>query len=82
MTSKTDDVVYSKVLIQKIVEHKDTFGIPDSKAELQLMPLSEYREMVKRESFFSSITMAFYGINFLVKLLPPAKSSWILLSGN
>ncbi|HAT3688075.1 MULTISPECIES: hypothetical protein [Citrobacter freundii complex] len=52
MTSKSDDVVYSKVLIHKMVEHKNMFGIPDSKAELQSLALSEYREMVKRESFF------------------------------
>ena len=40
----SDDLVYSKVLIQKVVEHKDMFGVPDSKTDLQLMPLSEYRE--------------------------------------
>ena len=43
----SDDLVYSKVLIQKLVEHKDMFGVPDSKTDLQLMPLSEYRELVK-----------------------------------
>ncbi|HFU6548726.1 TPA: hypothetical protein ACGPDX_003486 [Klebsiella pneumoniae] len=48
----SDDLVYSKVLIQKIVEHKDMFGVPDSKRDLQVMPLSEYRELVKREAFF------------------------------
>ncbi|WP_124065270.1 hypothetical protein [Klebsiella pneumoniae] len=48
----SDDLVYSKVLIQKLVEHKDMFGVPDSKTDLQLMPLSEYRELVKREAYF------------------------------
>ncbi|BFF82482.1 hypothetical protein KP190043_04430 [Klebsiella pneumoniae subsp. pneumoniae] len=48
----SDDLVYSKELIQKIVEHKDMFGVPDSKRDLQVMPLSEYRELVKREAFF------------------------------
>lgn len=48
----SDDLIYSKVLIQKLVEHKDVFGVPDSKTDLQLMPLSKYRELVKREAFF------------------------------
>ena len=48
----SDDLIYSKVLIQKLVEHKDMFGVPDSKTDLQLMPLSEYRELVKREAYF------------------------------
>jgi hypothetical protein len=26
----------------ELVEHKDMFGVPDSKTDLQLMPLSEY----------------------------------------
>jgi hypothetical protein len=34
-----------------MVEHKNMFGIPTAN-ELQIMPLSDYREMVKRESFF------------------------------
>jgi hypothetical protein len=38
-TKRSDDLVYSKVLIQKLVEHKDMFGVPDSKTDLQLMPL-------------------------------------------
>lgn len=48
----SDDLIYSKVLIQKLVEHKDMFGVPDSKIDLQLMPLNEYRELVKREAYF------------------------------
>lgn len=48
----SDNLVYSKVLIQKLIEHKDMFGVPDSKTDLQLMPLSEYRELVKREAYF------------------------------
>lgn len=52
MSDKNDDVIYSRVLIKKLVEHKDMFGVPDSKRDLQIMPLSEYRELVKREAFF------------------------------
>lgn len=52
MSDKNDDVIYSRVLIKKIVEHKDMFGIPDSKSDLQLMPLSDYRNMLSREAFF------------------------------
>jgi len=48
----SDDLVYSKVLIQKLVEHKDMFGIPDNKADLQRMSLSDYRDMLQREAFF------------------------------
>lgn len=48
----SDELVYTKVLIQKLVEHKNMFDIPDSTADLQFMPLSEYRELVKREAFF------------------------------
>lgn len=78
----SDDLVYSKVLIQKVVEHKDMFGVPDSKTDLQLMPLSEYRELVKREAFFLWITMVSCAINFLVMLWLPAKNNWISLSAN
>lgn len=52
MSNNSDDVIYSKVLIKKIAEHKDMFGIPDSKTDLQIMPLTEYRELVKREAYF------------------------------
>lgn len=52
MVNQNDDVIYSRVLIHKIAEHKDQFGIPDDKSGLQLMPLSEYRDMVNREAFF------------------------------
>ncbi|EPH2928119.1 hypothetical protein RFJ05_002361 [Klebsiella pneumoniae] len=52
MSDKNDDVIYSRVLIKKVVEHKDMFGIPDSKSDLQLMPLSDFRNMVNREAFF------------------------------
>lgn len=52
MANQNDDVIYSRVLIQKVVEHKNQFGIPDDKAGLQLMPLSDYRNMVNKESFF------------------------------
>lgn len=52
MNDKNDDVTYSRVLIKKIVEHKDMFGIPDCKSDLQLMPLSDYRNMLSREAFF------------------------------
>lgn len=47
-----EDIIHSRVNIQKIIEHKKMFGIPDDKSGLQLMPLSEYREMVNREAFF------------------------------
>ncbi len=53
MNSKNqDEITYSKVSIKKLVEHKSMFGIPDGKSDLQMMPLSEYRDMVKREAFF------------------------------
>lgn len=52
MSNNSDDVIYSKVLIKKIAEHKDMFGIPDSKTDLQIMPLTEYRKLVKREAYF------------------------------
>ncbi|MEL4203025.1 hypothetical protein C9E85_04190 [Plesiomonas shigelloides] len=48
----SDELVYTKVLIQKLVEHKNMFAIPDSTADLQFMSLSEYRELVKRDAFF------------------------------
>lgn len=50
--SRQDEVTYSKVNIKKIVEHKKLFGIPDDKLGLDLMALSEYRDMVHREAFF------------------------------
>ncbi|HBV7989124.1 TPA: hypothetical protein MD633_003193 [Citrobacter freundii] len=52
MSNNSDDVIYSKVLIRKIAEHKDMFCIPDSKTDLQIIPLTEYRELVKREAYF------------------------------
>lgn len=52
MANQSDDVIYSKVLIKKIAEHKDMFGIPDSKTDLQIMPLTEYRKLVKLEAYF------------------------------
>lgn len=81
MTSKTDDVVYSKVLIQKIAEHKDTFGIPDSKAELQLMPLSEYRELVKREAFFFVDHNGFLRHQFSGEVIAVSKEQLDILIG-
>lgn len=77
MSNNSDDVIYSKVLIKKIAEHKDMFGIPDSKTDLQIMPLTEYRKLVKREAYFLWITMASCGINSQVMLLQPVKSNWI-----
>ncbi|WP_051916950.1 hypothetical protein [Serratia sp. Ag1] len=50
--TKQDEVTYSKVNIKKIAEHKKLFGTPDGKSDLQMMPLSEYRNMVEREAFF------------------------------
>lgn len=47
-----NDLIYSQVLIKKIVEHNAMFGIPGSKTELQLMPLSDYRDMSQREAYF------------------------------
>ncbi len=52
MNDKNDDMIYSRVMIKKLVEHKDMFGIPDSKTDLQLMPLKDYRDMSRREAFF------------------------------
>lgn len=49
---KHAEITYSQVNIKKIIEHKSMFGIPDDKIGLQIMPLSEYRDMVKREAFF------------------------------
>ncbi len=53
MNSKNqDEITYSKVSIKKFVEHKNMFGIPDGKIDLQMMPLCEFLDMVKREAFF------------------------------
>lgn len=51
-TDQKNDLIYSQVLIKKIVEHNEMFGIPCSKTELQLMPLSDYRDMSQREAYF------------------------------
>lgn len=51
-TDQKNDLIYSQVLIKKIVEHNEMFGIPGSKTELQLMPLSDYRDMSQREAYF------------------------------
>lgn len=48
----TDEQVYTQVLIKKIAEHQDHFGMPGSKTELQLMALSDYRDMSQRDAFF------------------------------
>lgn len=48
----TDEQVYSQVLIKKIAEHQDHFGMPGSKTDLQLMALSDYRDMSQRGAFF------------------------------
>lgn len=48
----TDEQVYTQVLIKKIAEHQDHFGMPGSKADLQLMALSDYRDMSQRDAFF------------------------------
>lgn len=52
MNDREDDLIYSRVIIKKMMEHKDMFGIPDSKTDLQLMPLKDYRDMSRREVFF------------------------------
>ncbi|ORM60118.1 hypothetical protein PRCB_11765 [Pantoea rodasii] len=53
MTTKlTNEQIYSQVFIQKIAEHQDHFGMPGSKTDLQLMPLSDYRDMSQRDAFF------------------------------
>lgn len=53
MTTKlTNEQIYSQVFIQKIAEHQDHFGMPRSKVGLQLMPLSDYRDMSQHDAFF------------------------------
>ncbi|MCU5776340.1 hypothetical protein N5923_02355 [Erwiniaceae bacterium BAC15a-03b] len=52
MNDTNEDMIYSRVMIKKLVEHKDMFGIPDSKTDLQLMSLKDYRDMSRREAFF------------------------------
>ncbi|AUH01314.1 hypothetical protein CWC46_16745 [Prodigiosinella confusarubida] len=52
MAIQNDEVVYTRVLLEKIKEHKEMSGIPDDKRDLQVMPLSEYKTMVNREAFF------------------------------
>ena len=47
-----DEQIYSQVLIKKIAEHQDHFGMPGSKTDLQLMALSDYRDMSQRDAFF------------------------------
>lgn len=50
--SVSNEQIYSKVLISKIIEHKKMFGIPDNPSDLMLMPLSEYKKMVNSEAYF------------------------------
>ncbi|NIF02114.1 hypothetical protein F3J38_18950 [Pantoea sp. Acro-805] len=51
-TNLTKDQIYSQVFIKKMAEHQDHFGMPGSKTDLQLMPLSDYRDMSQRDAFF------------------------------
>lgn len=51
-TNQSNELIYSQVLISKIAEHQDHFGMPRSKTDLQLMALSDYRDMSRRDAFF------------------------------
>ncbi|MDY4375036.1 hypothetical protein [Pectobacterium carotovorum] len=73
MANQNDDVIYSRVLIQKIAEHKDQFGIPDDTAGLQLMALSDYRDMVNREAFFFVDHNGFLRSQFSGEILAASK---------
>ncbi|MBS0837086.1 hypothetical protein [Enterobacter hormaechei] len=81
MANQSDEVIYSKVLIQKLVEHKDMFGMPDGKTELQLMPLSEYRELVKREAFFFVDHNGFLRLQFSGEVIAASKEQLDILIG-
>lgn len=81
MANQSDEVIYSKVLIQKLVEHKDMFGLPDGKTELQLMPLSEYRELVKREAFFFVDYNGFLRHQFSGEVISASKEQLDILIG-
>ncbi|RTM89436.1 hypothetical protein EKO00_18800 [Enterobacter roggenkampii] len=81
MANQSDEVIYSKVLIQKLVEHKDMFGMPDGKTELQLMPLSEYRELVKREAFFFVDHNGFLRHQFSGEVIVASKEQLDILIG-
>lgn len=81
MANQSDEVIYSKVLIQKMVEHKDMFGMPDGKTELQLMPLSGYRELVKREAFFFVDHNGFLRHQFSGEVIAASKEQLDILIG-
>lgn len=74
-----DDLIYSKVMIKKMVEHKDMFGIPDSKAELQLMSVSEYRDMSRRDAFFYVDHNSFLRHQFSGEVLAASKEQLDIL---
>lgn len=81
MNDKNEDLIYSRVIIRKMAEHKDMFGIPDSKAELQLMPLSEYRDMSRRDAFFYVDHNGFLRHQFSGEILAASKEQLDILIG-
>ncbi len=73
MANQNDEVVYTRVLLEKIKEHKDVFGVPDGKHDLQIMPLSEYKTMVNREAFFFVDHNGFLRSQFSGEILAASK---------
>ncbi|WP_108700554.1 hypothetical protein [Phytobacter sp. SCO41] len=78
MGNQNEEVVYAIVLLKKIKEHKEMFGIPDDKRDLQIMPLSEYKTMVNRRHSSLWIITDFCVASFLVKYLRHQKDRLML----
>lgn len=74
-----EELIHSRVNIQKIVEHKKMFGIPDSKAKLQLMTDAEYGEMLEREAFFFADHNGFLRHQFSGEILAANKEQLSIL---
>lgn len=73
MANQNDDVIYSRVLIQKVVEHNTLYGFPADRTELQLMPLSDYQKVVNREAFFFVDHNGFLRSQFSGEILAASK---------
>lgn len=81
MGNQNEEVVYAIVLLKKIKEHKEMFGIPDDKRDLQIMPLSEYKTMVNREAFFFVDHNGFLRSQFSGEVLAASKGQIDALIG-
>ncbi|MCL6363753.1 hypothetical protein EXT60_05815 [Pectobacterium carotovorum subsp. carotovorum] len=73
MANQNDDVIYSRMLTQKIMEHNVLYGFPTDRTALQLMPLSDYQEVVNREGFFFVDHNGFLRSQFSGEILAASK---------